>query len=56
MEEINSKTIFEYIKKLEEELELKNKVIDSMAEDLTTDIHGAVWVKHYYEDKIKYNL
>ena len=35
------------------ELKKKNKMIDLMAEELTTPIHSKEWVKGYYEDKAK---
>lgn len=34
-------------------LEEKNKVIDLMAEELTTPMHSKEWVKQYYENKAK---
>ncbi|MBQ9659169.1 MAG: hypothetical protein IJV31_10495 [Clostridia bacterium] len=34
------------------ELEKKNKVIDLMAEQLTTDYHGKGWIKNYYESQV----
>ena len=35
------------------ELKKKNKMIDLMAEDLTTPIHDKKWVKKYYEEKVE---
>ena len=34
-------------------LEEKDKIIDLMAEQLTTPIHGKEWIKKYYENKAK---
>lgn len=34
-------------------LKEKDKIIDLMADYLTTPIHGTEWVKKYFEDKVK---
>ena len=34
-------------------LEEKDKIIDLMAEQLTTPIHSKEWIKKYYENKAK---
>lgn len=34
-------------------LEEKDKIIDLMAEQLTTPIHDKEWIKKYYENKAK---
>ena len=39
--------------KLKEELNLKDKQIDLMSEQLTTPIHSKEWVIEYYERKAK---
>ena len=31
----------------------KDKIIDLMAEQLTTSIHSKEWVKQYFEDKVR---
>lgn len=36
-----------------EEIEKKDKVINLMAEQLTTPIHSKEWVKNYYEREIE---
>lgn len=41
------------IDKLKEELDLKDKQIDLMSEQLTTPIHSKEYVKEYYERKAK---
>lgn len=41
------------IDKLKEELDLKDKQIDLMSEQLTTPIHNKEWVKEYYKRKTK---
>ena len=35
------------------ECENKDKIIDLIAEQLTTPIHGKEWIKKYYENKAK---
>ena len=51
-----AKRLFEAIMKiaderdnLKEEVEQKDKIIDLMAEQLTTPIHSKEWVKEYYK-------
>ncbi len=39
--------------KLQEESEKKDKIIDLMAEELTTPIHSKEWVKDYFERKVE---
>lgn len=39
--------------KLQEENEKKDKIIDEMAEELTTPIHSKEWVKEYFERKVE---
>ena len=39
------------IQKLIEENLIKDKAIELMAEELTTPIHSAEWVKNYYIEK-----
>lgn len=43
-----------YYKMKAENKEL-NKIIDLMAEQLTTPIHNKEWIKQYYENKAKEN-
>lgn len=40
------------IEKKQKEIEKQNKIIDLMAEQLTTDIHSKEWVKKYYNSKV----
>lgn len=41
-----------YIEQLREELGQKDKIIDLMADQLTTPIHDKKWMKKYYENKV----
>lgn len=43
------KMAFNYSDKIEEQ----DKIIDLMAEQLTTPIHGKKWIKQYFENKAK---
>lgn len=36
-----------------DKIELQSKIIDLMAEQLTTPIHSKKWVKQYFENKVK---
>ena len=38
---------------LNEHLKKKDKIIDLMAEELTTPLHSKEWVKDYYERKVE---
>lgn len=38
---------------LKEQIRLKNKQIDLMAEHLTTPVHSKEWVIKYFEEKVK---
>lgn len=40
---------------LKEQIILKNKQIDLMAEHLTTPTHNKEWVKKYYENEVNTN-
>lgn len=40
---------------LKEQIRLKNKQIDLMAEQLTTPTHNKEWVKKYYENEVNTN-
>ncbi len=56
MNKFQSKDIKEavdYTFELNKEIELKDKIIDLMSEQLTTPIHDKNWVKEYYEKKVK---
>ena len=56
MNKFQSKDIKEavdYTFELNKEIELKDKIIDLMSEQLTTPIHSKEWVKEYYERKAK---
>ena len=35
------------------EIEKKDKIIDEMAEQLTTPLHSEEWVKEYYKNKVE---
>ena len=55
-----AKRLFEAIMKIADErdklkkgLDLKDKQIDLMSEQLTSPIHDKNWVKEYYEKKVK---
>nr|DAN00857.1 MAG TPA: hypothetical protein [Caudoviricetes sp.] len=41
-----------YIEQLRKELGQKDKIIDLMADQLTTPIHDKKWIKKYYENKV----
>lgn len=43
------------ISKLQADIEIKDKVIDLMAEQLTTPVHNKEWVKKYYENEVNTN-
>lgn len=43
------KMAFDYSDKIEQQ----DKIIDLMAEQLTTPIHGKEWIKQYFENKAK---
>ena len=45
--------LLEYIEKLQKEVDKKDKVIDLMAEQLTTPVHNKQWVIEYFEEKAK---
>ena len=54
-----AKKLFEAIMKiaderdnLKEEVDQKEKIIDLMADQLTTPIHNKKWIKKYYENKV----
>ena len=56
MNKFQSKDIKEavdYTFELNKEIELKDKIIDLMEEQLTTPVHGKEWVKMYYENEVK---
>lgn len=46
-------TVLNLVNKQQAELEKKSKIIDKMAERLTTDIHSKEWVINYYERKVE---
>lgn len=35
------------------ELEITNKILNRMAEDLTTPIHSKEWILNYYKNEVK---
>lgn len=43
----------EALKIFEAELEKKDRIINKMAEQLTTDIHSKEWVINYYEREVE---
>ncbi len=56
MNEFQSKDIKEtvdYTFELNKEIELKDKIIDLMSEQLTTPIDNKEWVKEYYKRRTK---
>lgn len=55
-----AKRLFEAIMKIADErdelkkkAEEQDKIIDLMAEQLTTPVHGKKWIKQYFENKAK---
>lgn len=45
--------LFKILEKQQAEIEKKDKIINKMAEQLTTPIHSKEWVKNYYEREIE---
>ena len=45
--------VLNLIEKQNKEIEKKDKVIDKMAEQLTTPIHSKEWVINYYKEEVE---
>lgn len=46
-------TVLSMLEEKDKKISGKDKIIDLMAEQLTTPIHDKNWVKEYYERKVK---
>ena len=49
----NAKVLLDYIEKLQKEVEVKGKIIERMAEDLTTDYHSKEWIINHYINEVE---